>query len=68
MDKPCGQQAVSDRLYTNPRNCLKNAKILPGADINSDHVLLIGEVDIRLKKIRGRQVTKKFDIERFKNE
>ena len=34
------------------------------ADINSDHVLLIDEVDIRLKKVRGRQVTKKFDMEK----
>ena len=48
------------------RNCLKNAKTLPGADINSDRVLLIGEVDIRLKKIRGRQVAKKFDMEKLK--
>ena len=38
---------------------LKNAKIPPGADINSDHVLLIGDVDIKLKRIRIRQVTKK---------
>ena len=50
------------------RNCLKNANTLPGADINSDHALLIGEVDIRLKKIRGRQMTKKFDMETLKNE
>ena len=48
------------------RNCLKNSKTLPGADINSDHVLLIGEVDIRLKNIAGRQVTKKFDMEKSK--
>ena len=47
---------------------MKNAKTLPGADINSDHALLIGELDIRLKKIRGRQVTKKFDKEKLKNE
>ena len=38
------------------------------ADINSDHILLIGEVNIRLKKIRGRQVTKKVDMEKLKNE
>ena len=50
------------------QNCLENAKTLPGADINSDHVLLTGEVDIRLKKIRGRQVTNKFDMEKLKNE
>ena len=42
------------------RNCLKNAKTLPGVDFNS--------VDIRLKRIRGRQVTKKFDMEKLKNE
>ena len=47
------------------RNCLKNAKTLAGATVNSDHVLLIGEVDIRLKKIRGRQVTKKFSMEKL---
>ena len=71
MDKLCGQQAISDRLYANPRKVsklLENMKTLPGADINSDHVLLIGEVDIRLKKIRGRQVTKKFDMEKLKND
>ena len=50
------------------QNCLKNVRTLSGADINSDHVLLIGEVDIRLKKIRGRQVTKKFVMEKLKNE
>ena len=44
------------------QNCLKNA------DINSDRALLTGEVDIQLKKIRGRQVTKKFDMEKLKNE
>ena len=47
---------------------MENAKTLPGADINSDHVLLLGEVDIRLNKIRGRQVTKKFDMKKLKNE
>ncbi|KAJ4426947.1 hypothetical protein ANN_26746 [Periplaneta americana] len=39
-----------------------------GADINSDHVLLIGEVDIRLKKVRGKQVMKKLNMEKLKNE
>ena len=47
-------------------NCLKNVKTLPGADINSDHILLIGEVDIQLNRIRGRQATKKFDMEKLK--
>ena len=55
---------IQERL----RNCLKNAKTLPGADTNSGQALLIGEVDIRLKKIRGRRVTKKFDMEKLKNE
>ena len=36
------------------------------SDINSDHVQLISEVDIRLKRIRGRQVKKKFDIGKLK--
>ena len=35
--------------------------------MNSDLALLVGEVNIRLKKIRGRQVTKKFDMEYLKN-
>ncbi|KAJ4430293.1 hypothetical protein ANN_22506 [Periplaneta americana] len=38
-----------------------------GADINSDHVFLIGKVGIRLKKIRGRQMTKKLNMEKLKN-
>ena len=50
------------------QKCLKNAKTLPETDINSDHVLLIGVVDTRLKRIRGRKVTKKFDMEKLKNE
>ena len=49
------------------RNCSKNAKTLLGADINSDHLLLIGKVDIRLKRIKGRHVTKKSDMEKLKN-
>lgn len=32
---------------------------LPGADISSDYILLIYEVDIGRKKTRGRWVTKK---------
>ena len=47
---------------------MKNAKSLRGADINSDLILRIGEVDIRLSRIRGRQATKKFDMEKLKNE
>ena len=43
-------------------------KTLPGVYINSDHVLLIGKVGIRLKRIRGKQVTKKFDMDKLKNE
>ncbi|KAJ4443175.1 hypothetical protein ANN_04825 [Periplaneta americana] len=36
--------------------------------MNSVHVLLIGDVHIRLKKIRGRQVTNKLNMEKLKNE
>lgn len=43
------------------RNCVKNANTLPRTDINSDHVLLIAEVSICLKKIRRRDMIKKFD-------
>ncbi|KAJ4437948.1 hypothetical protein ANN_13887 [Periplaneta americana] len=38
------------------------------ADINSDHVLLIGAVDIRLKKIRGINMRKKLNMEKLKDE
>ena len=50
------------------RNCLKNAKTLPGADINSDHILLIGEINLTLKKITQNQVSKKPHLEKLTEE
>ncbi|KAJ4441533.1 hypothetical protein ANN_11389 [Periplaneta americana] len=72
MDMPKGRKKISDSLLLlvqeRFRNCLKNAKTLPRADINTDHVLLIVKVDIRLKKLRGKQVSKKLNMEKLKNE
>jgi hypothetical protein len=34
------------------RNSTRDVKILPGADIDSDHTLLVAEVQTRLKAIK----------------
>ena len=63
MDKLCGQQAIltQEKFRNSP-------KTLPGVNINSGHVLSLGQVDNRLKRIRGRQETMKLVMEKFKYE
>ena len=60
MDK----QAIPDCLHTDTRNI---SKLLEKCE-DSTRSELIGEVDTRLKRLRGRQVTKKFDTGKLKNE
>src|SRR6187551_1615845 len=48
------------------RNCLKNAKAYPGADINSDHNLVVGEIQVKLKKVWRGETKDKLNIEDLK--
>ena len=49
------------------RNGIKNACGLPGADINSDHVLLLAELEIKLKRIKIAKRVKNWDLDKLKN-
>ena len=48
------------------RNGVKNARSYPSADANSDHNLVLIEMDIKMKKLRKREMQKKWDIEKLK--
>ncbi|XP_039276087.1 craniofacial development protein 2-like [Nilaparvata lugens] len=50
------------------RNCLKNAKTYPGADINSEHNLVVAEVEIKLKRVRGGKRVEKLNLELLQEE
>ena len=47
------------------RNCVKNAQTLPGADIDSDHNLLVPKVRTRLKIIRLQKSRPRWDFEKL---
>ena len=50
------------------RNSISDAKTLPGADINSDHNLLVAEVQTRLKAIKKAGKKKpKWNLEQIKS-
>lgn len=49
------------------RNSITSVKTHPGADIKSDHNLLLGTIKLKLKKIQQTK-TKKHDIRQLKNE
>ena len=48
------------------RNSIKNSHSYPGADANTDHNLVMMEMDLRLKRIMKIQAKKKWDVERLK--
>jgi hypothetical protein len=48
------------------RNSVKEVQTLPGADIDSDHNLLVAKICIRLKKIRSCQNRRpQWDLEKL---
>lgn len=55
---------VQDRY----RNCLKSAKSYPGADIDSDHNLVVAEIRIGLKRVRRGKAVVKFNVEQLTEE
>jgi exonuclease III len=48
------------------RNSIKKACAHPGADIGSDHNLVIVEMELRLKKVKRALVRKRWDLEKLK--
>ena len=50
------------------KNAIKKANGLPGADINSDHVLLMTEMKIKLKKLRRAKTVRKWNMDKIKEE
>ena len=44
------------------RNSVKNCKTLPGADCNSDHILLVMQMICKLKKIKSRNRRRRLNI------
>lgn len=49
------------------RNCVTRVTTYPGADIGSDHVPLVAEIKLKLKKIRKEQKNLRIDTEVLKN-
>ncbi|XP_072040063.1 craniofacial development protein 2-like [Amphiura filiformis] len=50
------------------RNAVKEAKTYPGADISSDHVPVISQIHLQLKKIRKQTGAKKLDFAALKED
>lgn len=50
------------------KNQIKQCKTYPGADIDSDHNLVIMETQLKYKKIKKNGITKKWNLERFKKD
>ena len=50
------------------KNALKNAKARPGADCNTDHQLLVVDMQVRLKKLRKVITPVRLDYTSFANE
>lgn len=49
------------------RNAVKKAHGLPGADIGSDHVLVMTEISLKLKKIKSAKKVKKWNLEKMRD-
>ena len=43
-------------------------KTYPGADVNSDHNLMIGRVSIKLKKVKKQKGREQYDLNMLKDE
>ena len=50
------------------RNAVKNSKAYPGADVDSDHNLVMIEDEVRLKTIKKTKIRKKWNTGKFKEE
>ena len=50
------------------RNSVKDCRTYPGADINSDHCLLVSKMNFRLKKIKKKEIKEQYDLEMLKQE
>ena len=48
------------------RNAVKNSKVYPGADADSDHNLVAMELAIQLKFLKKHKGKKKWNTEKFK--
>ena len=44
-------------------NSVKNCRTFPGADINSDHCLLVSKMNFRLKKIEKRKIKDQYNLD-----
>ena len=49
-------------------NSVKNCRTFPGADINSDHCLLVSKMNFRLKKIEKRKIKEQYNLDMLKQE
>lgn len=49
------------------RNQIKQCKAYPGADINSDHNLLIMESELKYKNIKKKNNIKRWNLQKLKN-
>ena len=45
------------------RNSVKNCRAYPGADVNSDHNLVVAKMDLKLKRIPRKKIVKKWSME-----
>ena len=50
------------------RNSIKDCRTYQGADINSDHSLLVSKMNFRLKKIKKRKIKEQYDLDMLKEE
>lgn len=50
------------------RNSVKDSRSLPGADIDSDHNLVACKVKVRLKKIKGGKLRKRWNLDKLIND
>ena len=48
------------------RNSIKNVKTYPGADIMSDHCLLLGKFKVKIKRVKKSQKKPKYDLDLLK--
>ena len=69
--KPDGQRYQIDYILVRQRyrNSVKNAGTLNGADIDSDHNLLVADIETKLKRVKRKVVRKvKWNLEKLKED
>lgn len=62
-EKPVRNQIDYITINERYRNSVKAVKTYPGADVPSDHVLLVGRLKLRLKKVKRQQPPRKLNVE-----